>query len=61
MQWDDEQPKPKVSILVGEPLTPLSIAELETRVLALGAEIERSKQEIEHEKKHQATAASLFK
>jgi uncharacterized small protein (DUF1192 family) len=62
MDWDDLQPKPpKAAITVGEDLTTLSVAELEARIAALGAEIERVKGELGAKKAHEAAAASIFK
>jgi uncharacterized small protein (DUF1192 family) len=61
MQWDDDQPKPKNETRVGEPLDHLAIADLEARILALEAEITRTRHEIERKRKHQAVAAGLFK
>lgn len=61
MQWDDDQPKPKVETRVGEPLDHLALADLEARILTLEGEIARTRQEIERKRKHQAAAAGLFK
>lgn len=60
MDWD-ERPRPKRQITVGESLENDGIAELEERVAALEAEIQRTRAEIERKKKHEAAAASLFK
>ncbi len=59
--WDDDKPKPKPVITVGETLDPIAIADLEARVAALEAEILRTRAEIDRKKKHQAAAAGLFK
>ena len=61
MVWDDDQPKPKKGITLGDDLRTLSIAELEARLSALGEEIERVKRELQAKKAHEAAAASLFK
>ncbi len=46
---------------VGEPLSNLSIAELEARIAALTQEIDRVRQELSTKRGHEAAAASLFK
>lgn len=61
MDWDDERPKPKRTVTVGEILDAHGIAELEERVAALDAEIARTRAEIDKKRKHEAAAASLFK
>ena len=61
MVWDDDQPKPKKGITLGEELGSLSVAELEARVSALSEEIKRVERELKAKKAHEAAAASLFK
>ena len=61
MVWDDDQPKAKKGIALGEDLRTLSVAELETRLYALGEEIKRVEQELQAKKAHEAAAASLFR
>lgn len=61
MEWDDERPRPKRTVTVGEILDSHGIAELEERVVALEAEIARTRAEIDRKRKHEAAAASLFK
>jgi uncharacterized small protein (DUF1192 family) len=64
MSWDDDRPrpvKPAAAITVGEPLANLSIAELEARIAALTAEIERVRTELRAKQAHEAAAAALFK
>jgi uncharacterized small protein (DUF1192 family) len=61
MDWDDLKPKPPKAIAVGEDLKTLSVAELEERMVALAAEIERIKTEMQAKKAHEAAAAALFK
>ena len=61
MVWGDDQPKAKKGITLGEDLRNLSVAELETRLSALGEEIKRVEGELEAKKAHEAAAASLFK
>lgn len=61
MDWDDLKPKPAKAISVGEDLKALAIAELESRVAALKAEILRVEAEIDAKRKHEAAASALFK
>jgi uncharacterized small protein (DUF1192 family) len=64
MSWDDDRlspVKPAVAITVGEPLAALSIGELEARIAALTAEIERVRDEMRAKQAHEAAAAALFK
>jgi uncharacterized small protein (DUF1192 family) len=61
MNWDDDKPKPKPAVTVGEPLASLSIAELEARIAALTAEIERVRAEMRAKQDHENAAAALFK
>lgn len=61
MDWDDLKPKPKPAVAVGDDLATLSVSELEARVAAFSAEIERLKAEIATKKARQAAADSLFK
>jgi uncharacterized small protein (DUF1192 family) len=64
MSWDDDRlspAKPAVAITVGEPLAALSIGELEARIAALTAEIERVRAEMRAKQAHEAAAAALFK
>lgn len=61
MDWDDQKPKPKVTVGIGDDLTTLSVAELEARIAALSQEIERVKAEIATKKSRNAAADSLFK
>jgi uncharacterized small protein (DUF1192 family) len=59
--WDDLKPQPKPAACVGDDLSRLSIAELEARVAAFTAEIERVAAEIAVKKSRQSAADSLFK
>jgi uncharacterized small protein (DUF1192 family) len=61
MSWDDDVPKPKKQIFVGENLDALSVAELEERIASHRAEIERLAAEIAKKKNHEAAASKLFK
>lgn len=61
MDWDELKPKPAKAIAVGENLEPLSVGELEARIVALQGEIERVKAELHAKKSHEAAAAALFK
>jgi uncharacterized small protein (DUF1192 family) len=61
MSWDDLEPKPKKVVTIGEDLKTLSIGELEARIVALEAEIARTRTEIAAKKAHEAAAEQLFK
>jgi uncharacterized small protein (DUF1192 family) len=60
MDWDDAKPTPK-SASIGENLETLSVAELEQRIAAFAAEIERVKSELARKRAHESAAAALFK
>ena len=61
MNWDDERPKPKPAVSVGENLETLSVAELEARIETLKAEIARVEAELTKKRAHEAAASQLFK
>jgi uncharacterized small protein (DUF1192 family) len=61
MDWDDLKPKEAKTIAVGDDLRTLSVGELEARIAALDAEIERVKVELRSKKAHEAAASALFK
>ena len=61
MDWDDVKPKAGKSIVVGEDLSRLSLAELEQRIAALEQEIVRVQAERTAKKAHENAAAALFK
>ena len=61
MDWDDLKPKPPKAAALGENLETFSIGELEQRIVALTAEIERVRQELQAKKAHEAAAAAVFK
>jgi uncharacterized small protein (DUF1192 family) len=61
MDWDDERPKPATGAALGENLEALSVAELEARITALEAEIERVGAELARKRAQKAAAAQLFK
>lgn len=61
MDWDELKPKPKPVVAIGDDLTTMSVAELDARIQALIAEIERVKGEIATKKARNAAADSLFK
>ncbi len=61
MDWDEAVQKSVASVVVGEDLSLLGLAELETRVLELRAEIERVEGEIARKRAQQEAAAQLFK
>ena len=61
MNWEDELPKPKALITLGEKLDRLSVSELDERISALQAEISRVETERAAKRAHAAAAAALFK
>ena len=61
MDWDDVRPKPQAVITVGTELATLSVEELEARIAALRAEIERVAAELASKRARAAAAAELFK
>ncbi len=62
MDWDDVRQQPSASaIALGEDLSGVSIAELEHRISALKAEIERVAAELDKKRAHEAAASALFK
>ena len=60
MDWDDVTRKPQVAS-VGDPLANLSVAELESRIKAFEAEIERVRQELARKRGFESAAAAIFK
>jgi uncharacterized small protein (DUF1192 family) len=61
MDWDDVRPVAQKSVAVGENLETLSVAELEHRIAAFTAEIERVSAELAKKRAHESAAAALFK
>lgn len=61
MDWDDLKPTPKPKATIGESLDALSVDELEGRITAFAAEIERVKAELAKKRAHESAAAALFK
>ena len=61
MDWDDERPKPKPAVSVGENLETLSVAELEARIKTLESEIARVETELKRKRAHEAAASQIFK
>lgn len=60
--WDpDDLPRPKQQIIVGTDLSNLSVADLEERIAALKAEIERVEAEAKTKRARAAAADALFK
>lgn len=58
----DERPRPKASIAIEAiPLDPLSIEDLEARIAAAEAEIERCRQAIAKKRASREAAAAFFK
>ncbi|WP_295555009.1 DUF1192 domain-containing protein [uncultured Hyphomicrobium sp.] len=61
MDWDDTRPPPPRSASLGDNLETLSVAELESRIAAFSAEIERVKAELAKKQAHESAAEALFK
>ncbi len=61
MDWDEPRRPAAKAITIGESLETLSIAELDSRIATLAAEIDRVRREIETKKAHEAAAAAVFK
>lgn len=61
MDWDEAQRQPTRSVTLGEDLAVLSVVELEARVAALAAEIDRTRAQIAAKKAHATAVSSLFK
>ena len=62
MDWDEVRPKPtSAGLALGADLSGLSIEELEQRITALQAEIERVTAELARKRAHEAAASALFK
>jgi uncharacterized small protein (DUF1192 family) len=61
MDWDDALQKPKSQAAIGDALAALSVGELEMRITAFEAEIERIRAELIRKRAHEAAAAALFK
>ena len=57
----EDIPKPKPSMVIGENLDAISVAELEHRIVALEAEIARVRAEIAKKQAGKAAAAAFFK
>jgi uncharacterized small protein (DUF1192 family) len=61
MDWDDIKPKPATGAMIGENLSTLSVAELETRIAELEREIVRVRAELDAKRRHEDAASALFK
>lgn len=64
MDMDDDLPRrtdDPLKQLVRQDLDPLSVADLEARILTLEGEIARTRSKIEGAVNHKATAEALFK
>jgi len=61
MDWDEVRTPARKSVATGEPLAPLSVAELEARIAVLEAEIARVRAEIDAKRRHAAAASDIFK
>ena len=57
---DDDAPRPRREITVGEDLYKLSVAELEERIDRLRGEIERTQAELKKKTSERAAADALF-
>jgi uncharacterized small protein (DUF1192 family) len=58
---DDDRPAPKPKIAVDDDLNLLSLHELEERIAAFKAEIERNEEELERKRQSLSAADSVFK
>lgn len=61
MDWDEARSVSAKSASIGDNLDTLSVAELEHRIAAFSAEIERVKAELAKKQAHGSAAAALFK
>lgn len=65
MDFDDASPRARpgdlAAQLAREDLDPLSVAELEQRIILLTAEIERTRAKRDYSVNHKASAEALFK
>jgi uncharacterized small protein (DUF1192 family) len=61
MDWDEIRQPAGERIVVGEQLDRLSVGELEARITALTAEIERVRAELDRKKAHEQAADQLFR
>lgn len=58
---EEELPKRKVDMVIGENLDAISVTELEHRILVLESEINRIRAEIAKKQASKATAATFFR
>lgn len=58
---DEDRPKQPAATAIGEVLDALSVRELEARILALEAEIERVRAELARKMAHAEAVSSVFK
>ena len=61
MDWDDTRPPLRSSASIGDNLETLSVAELEERIAAFTAEIERIQAELARKRAHESAAEALFR
>lgn len=61
MDWDDARPAPPKLVGIGDNLETLSVAELENRIAAFAAEIDRVKAELARKRAHESAAEALFR
>lgn len=57
----EDMPQPKASMVIGENLDAVSVAELEHRIVVLEAEIKRVRDEITKKQVGKAAAVAFFK
>jgi uncharacterized small protein (DUF1192 family) len=57
---DDNEPRPKPKVTVGDKLTELSISDLEERIEALRSEIERTESMLTSKRAGRAAADAVF-
>jgi uncharacterized small protein (DUF1192 family) len=61
MDTEDDRPKPRPAVVIGEPLDTFSVAELEQRIKDLESEIERTKGVLHGKQAGKAAAEAFFK
>jgi uncharacterized small protein (DUF1192 family) len=59
--FDEELPKRKTELVIGEDLSRLSIEELQERIAALKGEIARVEETLGHKRASQGVAEAFFK
>jgi uncharacterized small protein (DUF1192 family) len=59
--FDEELPKRKTELVIGEDLSRLSIEELQERIATLKGEIARVEEALDHKRASQGAAEAVFK